>query len=130
MFSTNYTIPQPIAWSNRNSLTNVDRTKPLTLSWTGGDGGQTVAIIGFGVDMPSNSSAVFTCIAPRGSSSFTVPTDILSNIPATRPNPLQSKDVIYLMTLAGSSQQDLGASGLDVGFTSFYSIIGKTVVYQ
>jgi hypothetical protein len=59
-----------------------------------------------------------------------VPADILSNLPATRPNPLQSKDVIYLLTLAGSSVQNLNASGLDVGLTSYYSIIGKTVVLQ
>jgi hypothetical protein len=100
------------------------------LSWTGGDSGQVVGILGFGEDLPTNSSAVFVCIAPLGSSSFTVPADILSNLPATRPNPLQSKDVIYLLTLAGSSVQNLNASGLDVGLTSYYSIIGKTVVLQ
>jgi hypothetical protein len=130
MFSTTYNIPQPVTWTNRSTTNVVTRTQPLTLTWSGGDSGQTVAIIGFGVDMPTNSSGLFACIAPAGSSTFTVPVDMLSNLPATRPNPLQSKDVIYLMTLSGSSVQNIGATGLDVGLTSFYSIIGKTVVYQ
>jgi hypothetical protein len=55
---------------------------------------------------------------------------MLANLPPTRPNPLQSKDVIYLMALSGSSVKSIAAKGLDVGLTSFYSIIGKTVVWQ
>lgn len=129
-FSTSYNIPQPVTWTNRSTTNVVPRTQPLTLNWSGGDSSQTVAIMGFGEDLPTNSSAVFVCIAPAGSSSFTVPTDMLTNLPPTRPNPLQSLDVIYLVTLSGSSMNSLNASGLDVGLTSFYSIIGKTVVLQ
>jgi uncharacterized protein (TIGR03437 family) len=129
-FSTSFTIPQPVTWTNRTTTNVVSRTQPLTLSWSGGDSGQVIGILGFGEDLPTNSSAVFVCIAPLGSNGFTVPADMLSNLPATRPNPLQSKDVIYLLTLAGSSVQNLNASGLDVGLTSYYSIIGKTVVLQ
>lgn len=129
-FSTSFTIPQPVTWTNQSTTNVVPRSQPLTLNWSGGDSGQTVAILGFGEDLPTNSSAAFVCIAPAGSTSFTVPTDMLSNLPATRPNPLQSLDVVYLMTLAGSSMNNLNANGLDVGFTSFYSILGKTVVLQ
>jgi uncharacterized protein (TIGR03437 family) len=128
-FSTNFPIPQPPTWTNRNSLLNVDRSQPLSLSWTGGDG-QTVAIIGIGEDLPTNSSAAFVCMAAQGAASFTVPTDILSNLPASRANPLQSKDVIYLLSLAGSSVQNISASGLDQGITAFYYVNGKTVVLQ
>jgi uncharacterized protein (TIGR03437 family) len=129
-FSTSFTIPQPLTWTNRLQTNVVNRTQPLTISWSGGDSGQVVAMLGFGDDLPSNSSAVFVCIAPPGATSFTVPTDMLSILPATRLNPLQSNDVIYLMALSGSSLKSIAAKGLDVGLTSFYSIIGKTVVWQ
>jgi uncharacterized protein (TIGR03437 family) len=129
-FSTSFTIPQPVTWTNRLQTNVVDRTQPLTISWSGGDSGQVVAMLGFGDDLPSNSSAVFVCIAPPGATSFTVPTDMLAILPATRPNPLQSNDVIYLMALSGSSVKSIAAKGLDVGLTSFYSIIGKMVVWQ
>ena len=129
-FSTSFTIPQPLTWTNRLQTNIVNRSQPLTISWSGGDSGQVVAMLGFGDDVPSNSSAVFVCIAPPGATSFTVPTDMLSILPAARPNPLQSNDVIYLMALSGSSLKSVAAKGLDVGLTSFYSIIGKTVVWQ
>jgi hypothetical protein len=129
-FSTPFTIPTPFVWTNRGTTNVVDRTQPLTISWSGGDSGQVVAMLGFGEDLPTNSSAVFVCIAPPGSTSFTVPTDMLSDLPATRPNPLQSKDVIYVITLAGSSLKTISAHGLDAGLTSFYSVTGKTVVLQ
>ena len=129
-FSTSFTIPQPLTWTNRLTTNVVDRTQPLTISWTGGDTGQRIAMLGFGEDLPTNSSAVFVCMAPAGASSFTVPTDMLANLPASRANPLQSKDVIYVIALAGTSVKSIAAKGLDVGLTSFYSIIGKTVVWQ
>ena len=129
-FLTKFTIPTPPTWTNRLTTNIVPRNQPLTLNWTGGDTGQVVAFIGFGIDLPPNSSAVFGCIAPQGSNSFTIPADILANLPATRPNPLQSRDIIYMMVLSGSSQQEIQAAGLQVGLASFYSIAGKTVVLQ
>ena len=84
----------------------------------------------FAVDLPTNSSYEAICVAPAGSSSFTVPTDLLSNMPATRSNPLYSKDVIYLIAMAGAGAQPINATGLDVGLTEFDSFIGKTVVLQ
>ena len=129
-FSTGFTVPPPLVWTGRDQLMVVNRAQPLTISWTGGDPGQIVGIIGIGEDLPTNSSAAFSCIAPIGASSFTVPADILSALPATRANPLQSKDVIYLISVPGSSVQNLNASGLDQGSSAFFLSNGKTVVLQ
>lgn len=128
-FSASFTVPQPVAWTNRDQLNTIDRTQPLTISWTGGTG-QIVAIFGYGEDLPTNSSADFACIAPAGATSFTIPPDLLANLPATRLNPLQSKDVIYLLSLPNSSLQNLKASGLDLGLSAFININGKMVVWQ
>jgi hypothetical protein len=129
-FSTTFTIPQPVVWTNRDQLTIVNRAQPLTISWTGGDSGQLVVILGYGEDLPTNASAAFACIAPPGAGSFTVPPAILSNMPPTRGNPLQSKDVIYLGVMPGASVQKINARGLDQGTTESYQINGKTVIFQ
>jgi uncharacterized protein (TIGR03437 family) len=129
-FSDPLTIPQPLAWTNRDQLITVNRAQPLPISWTGGDSTQTVAIVGFGEDLPTNSSAAFACIAPAGATSFTVPPDMLSNLPATHANPYKSKDVIYLIQVPGASVQKLNATGLDQGLSGFVSIDGKTVFFQ
>ena len=129
-FSNTLTMPQPLTWTNRDQTTVVDRTRPLTIAWSGGSSGQ-VVIVGFGVDLPTDSTTVFGCLAPAGASSFSVPTAVLANLPPTRPNPLQSKSVIYVgsgpdATSAGT----LSATGLDYGFISFQQVTGKTVIYQ
>ena len=87
-------------------------------------------VIGVGVDLPTNSSSIFVCTVPYEANSFTVPSDVLANLPATRPNPLQSKDVIYIFSIPGPSVSNLNATGLDVGYTSTYIIDGKTVIFQ
>jgi len=129
-FSAAFNIPQPLTWNNRNALDIVDRTQPLTISWTGADSGAEIAVVGVGEDLPTNSSAVFKCVAAPGASSVTVPPDLLANLPATRSNLLQSKDIIYLVDLAGTSLTKLNAKGLDQGSTGYFYINGKTVVLQ
>jgi len=129
-FTKSFTIPQPLAWTGEDQLDTVDRTQPLTLAWTGGSSGDMTYIVGVGEDLPSNSSDVFVCVVPPGATSFTVPSDMLSNLPATRPNSLQSKDIVYIITAQGPSIQNLNATGLNQGSTASYVINGKTVVFQ
>ena len=129
-FSATFTLPQPLNWTEQSSLGVVTRSQPLTLNWTGGGAYDSNFVIGLGVDLPTNSSSIFVCSVPYGANSFAVPPDILANLPATRPNPLQSKDVIYLFSIPGASVANLNATGLDVGYTSTYLIDGKTVIFQ
>ncbi|HEX5227714.1 MAG TPA: IPT/TIG domain-containing protein [Bryobacteraceae bacterium] len=130
-FSATFSIPQPLTWTNRDQITLVDRTQPLTISWTGADAGAEIAVVGVGEDLPTNSSAVFKCIAAQGASSLTVPPDLLANLPATNPNdPLKSKDVIYLVDLAGTSRVHLNLKGFNHSSTGYLYISGKTVVLQ
>jgi uncharacterized protein (TIGR03437 family) len=129
-FTTNFTLPPPLNWTNQSSLGVVMRTQPLTLNWSGGSEGDLDFVIGLGVDLPTNSSSIFVCSVGYEANSFTVPPDILANLPATRPNPLQSKDVIYLFSVPGPSIANLKATGLQFGSTSTYIIDGKTVFFQ
>jgi hypothetical protein len=129
-FQASFTIPQPLTWTNRDQLNKIDRTVPLTISWSGGDAGQIVAVIGFSDDLPSNSSAAFGCIAPPGATSFSVPVDFLSNLPPSRANPLRSKQVIYLVNIPGESVQQINAKGIGQALTGAIEVTGKTVAFQ
>ncbi|HLH00567.1 MAG TPA: hypothetical protein VKX49_29955 [Bryobacteraceae bacterium] len=126
-FTTSVTVPAALSWTNRDQITTVDRTVPLTITWSGVPAGQQVEILGVASDLPTNSSAVFFCVVPSGATSFSVPPEALSALPAARANPLASKDVIYLMTNTGSS---FSASGLANAVTSGGYIAGKTVTFQ
>jgi len=129
-FTAKFTAPQPFSWTNRDQLTLVDRSMPLMVSWTGANANDFVGLIGFGEDLPTNTTTVFACLAPQGATGLSVPVTALANIPETRPNPLQSKDVLYLVSVPQSSVTTIPATGLDAGFAGFSYVAGKTVVFE
>ena len=120
-------VPASLTWTNRDQTTTVSRSQPLTVNWSGGPSGQGVSILGENSDLRTNSSAVFYCVAPPGATSFTVPPQVLAFVPPSRPNPLDSTGIIFVIS---SSSVSLTAKGLDVGLASSTYKTGKTVIFQ
>ncbi|HTR36195.1 MAG TPA: hypothetical protein VMH80_09850 [Bryobacteraceae bacterium] len=129
-FSAPVNVSTPLTWTNRAQTTTITRSQGFTVNWTAAPSGQSVIIFGGGVDTPTNSSAVFVCVAAAGSSSFTVPSQILGNIPPMRGHLLQSKGVIYVGALPLATPASFSASGLDLGAILSGTFEGKTVIYQ
>jgi hypothetical protein len=128
--SASFTFPTPLTWSNGGQTIGVTRSQGLTVNYLGVPTGQTVVIYGGGVDLPSNATGEFVCVAPAGSSSFTVPATALANVPATRANLLRSKGVVYVGALPLSSPTAFTATGIDTGAILPGAFIGKTVIFQ
>lgn len=128
--AANFTFPTPLTWSNRDQTSPITRSQGFTVNWSGTPAGQTVIIFGGGVDLPSNATGEFVCVAPAGSSSFTVPPTALANVPATRNHLLQSKGVVYVGALPLASPTAFTATGLDNGLIYAGAFIGKTVIFQ
>jgi hypothetical protein len=118
------------SWSNRAQTSSITRSQGFTVNWSGVPTGQTVIVFGGGVDLPSNATGEFVCVAPAGSSSFVVPPTALANVPATRNNLLQSKGVVYVGTLPLASPTAFTATGLDTGAILPGVFLGKTVIFQ
>ncbi len=130
-FSATINSPAPLTWTNRDQLSVVDRSKPLVIRWSGGSpGAQDVFVAGFGVDLPTNTTTVFGCVAPDGATSFTVPPLVMANLPASRPNPLQSKSVIYVASYPDSGFANLNIPGVTNAYAAFSFVNGKTVIFQ
>lgn len=76
----NFPVPQPITWTNQAAMYSgqIDRTQPLTITWTGGDAN------GY-VDIQATSAAqaiggyqvVIECAAPTSAGQFTIPPSML-----------------------------------------------------
>jgi uncharacterized protein (TIGR03437 family) len=124
------TMPTAFTWTGRSNLGTVPRSSPLNLSWSGLAANQYMAIFGGTTDLPTNSSSMFYCLAPAGSSSFTVPPQILSAVPATRGNAFQSKSAILMWTIAIGNGTPFTASGLDSAYAIGAYVLGKTVAFQ
>ena len=131
-FQATVTIANPagLTWTNRATTVTINRSQGFTVNWTGAASNQPVIIFGGGVDIPTNSSAVFACVAPAGSSSFTVPGLALANVPATRINLIQSKDAVYVGALPTGNPAAFTASGIDTGAIMAGTFAAKTVIFQ
>jgi uncharacterized protein (TIGR03437 family) len=84
-FTANLTFPNPIlTWTNSNNAATVTRPGGLTVNWSGGASGTYVIISGSSsATVGSQSvSGSYTCIAPQSAGSFTVPSYVLSVLPA------------------------------------------------
>ena len=78
-----FPIPQPVVWTNMASVltTPVDRTKGLTITWTGGDMYGFVDIQGFGANATGSHLVGYDCSAPAAAGSFTIPPSVLLRMP-------------------------------------------------
>lgn len=83
-------IPAPITWTNRNSLGVIDRNAGVTVTWTGGGGGN-LAIVGMSgaraggtPDDPLIDGTMFVCNTPASSQTFMVPGAITRQLPPTQ----------------------------------------------
>jgi uncharacterized protein (TIGR03437 family) len=129
-FTATITQPAAFTWTNRDQISPVSRSLPLTLMWSGLPATQQMAILGGESDLPSNSSAVFYCVAPAGATSFTIPASILSALPATRARIFKSKGVIYLTNVLPANGVPFTASGLDAAFALGGYVSGTMVMFQ
>jgi uncharacterized protein (TIGR03437 family) len=129
-FSAAFNILQPFTWSNRSQTTTVDRTLPLTITWSGAPAQSTMAVFGASADLPANASAIFYCIATPGATSFTVPPDILSVLPPSHGDFLKSKSVIFIGNTPASNATPVSIPGIDAAVVGPTLVLGKTVVFK
>jgi uncharacterized protein (TIGR03437 family) len=129
-FQATISNPSPLTWTNRDQVTNINRNQPLVINWSGGPGNVPVAIIGANVDVPTNSTALFVCMAPAGSNSFSVPSYILANMPATRSRMLASKGILYVGAMTLASPTNFSAPGIDLGVTAGTTLAARPVTFQ
>jgi uncharacterized protein (TIGR03437 family) len=116
-FTTNIALTPAITWTNPPSTIN--RASPLTLTWTGGDSTEVVVIGGSSTDQTSKAYGGFTCVAPAGAHSFTVPVNTLADlIPVgAATSSTGAFGMLLLMPLEPGSMQFTPPlpKGLDVG---------------
>ncbi len=87
-FTATVKYSNPLTWTNMSSITSVNRSQGVTVTWTGGDPNSYVLITG-GSTSPANANgangivaAGFFCDAPVAAGKFTVPSYVLLGMPA------------------------------------------------
>ena len=104
-FTSTITFSNPLlTWTNQNVAATIDRSQDLTVTWTGGNSGSYVYITGTSEDLKTLVVAGYTCLALADAGHFTVPSYILSALPAGKGG----------TALQNQVQAPLVASGLDI----------------
>ncbi|MBZ5607822.1 MAG: hypothetical protein LAP38_06175 [Acidobacteriia bacterium] len=88
-FTATLNISDTLTWTNKSSISSIDRRQPVTVTWTGGPSPGFVLIGALVLDANSNSGvlkpndldAAVVCVEDSRKGSFTVPSFALSALP-------------------------------------------------
>jgi uncharacterized protein (TIGR03437 family) len=129
-FATNVTLPPPPQWTNTTQIGSIRRSDGVTVTWQTDDTADPIVIAGASTDVPTNSSALFLCLASPADGQFSVPDYVLSSLPATRPQRALNIGILYVGALPLQNATSFVATGLDAGFALAASGSAKSVSYQ
>ncbi len=121
-FNVPVTIPAMPVWTNQPSGT-IDRTSPLNITWTAGGQDTYVEIQGASyTDNTGTIGATFSCIADANVLSFTVPSNVLEQLPAG--------SIGTLLFVTGLIPSNFSVSGLTYGSVQTYFQSADYVTYK
>ena len=115
-FRASLTVANQISWSNQLQLAAIDRTRNLTVTWTGGNPAKEFIIVaGLASDDASNAAGVFVCTERADAGTFTVPSWVLSTLPIVA-SPDGPNGLLWVGNMSFPQQGRFTAAGLDAGY--------------
>jgi uncharacterized protein (TIGR03437 family) len=130
-FSLNLAVPAPLVWSNQAAVvaSPIIRAQGQTVTWTGGDPGSYVTILGTSPTAGANPTSVsFICTAPISAGRFTIPAPVLLALPASTIS--QGTPNGSMFVGSNTTPVPFTASGLDIAFAVASSASLANVTYQ
>ncbi len=111
-----------IVWTNKSAVSTVDRSQPLTITWSGGSSPGYVLLGGYS-DSSNHEPSGFLCSEDVSKGSFTVPGFILSAL-----QPTGTRGVIFIGPHPLSRQVTI--PGIDLAYFADASSDSKPVTFQ
>jgi len=125
-FRATLRISNPVVWDRASVADTIARNQDLRISWSGGAATDFVQILGISSRTSPDVGAAFLCTERAQAGSFTVPSLVLSALPASQP--------MSGMLMVGSSPllepNKFNARGLDIGYFTYSMLTSKSVTYQ
>ncbi len=128
-FSIAFSIPAPVEWVNRDQTSIVNRGSGVTLRWEHGTRDQLMLILARNVDRLTTAIGMCICTARASAGQFTVPAELLANVPASIDAPGERFDQLALVSLS-AKLSSIHAKGLDTGIVFTAYDTGRLVDYR
>jgi len=122
-FTARLTMPSPLTWTNKATISDITRSGSVTPTWTGG-GNNIVAVYGISgaraggtTTAPIYDTGFFVCLTNAGAGSYTVPSSILTQIPASTGSLLDGGGISFfgLQMVTDPSQGGIFTAPLTAG---------------
>jgi len=120
-FTASLQVGTNLMWTNKDDIRFIDRSQPLTITWSGGPPTGYVLFGGSG-SSKDKVAVAFTCVEDVRNQTLTVPDYVLSAIPHT------TNGTLFLTP--HPMQNLFSATGIDVGFFADLSVDSKTLGVQ
>ena len=122
-FTGSIDVPStPFVWTNiPNILTPLDRSKDLTINWTGGIPGTQVTAVG------SSGTTAFLCAADVSSGKLTIPSYVMMNLPPTGST---ATSIPGQLTVGNRTVNLFTAPGLDLAWVGYAEDYTLTLKFQ
>jgi uncharacterized protein (TIGR03437 family) len=120
-FTTTATITPPFEWIDRDRITTVDRSRGLTVHWRHSGTTALMIIAAKNVDQLTTAIGACLCTARAAAGQFTIPPEILANMPISRGAPGERRDELLVGALVSKpiAPADLARVGAGVVFTAY-----------
>jgi uncharacterized protein (TIGR03437 family) len=82
-FEMRIAMPEPVLWTNRDQIAEVNRSHPVTLTWNPARPEQTIFILAANADQFTTARAMCYCAVNGREGRFTIPAAMLANFPIT-----------------------------------------------
>ena len=121
IFSASLNVSSSLRWLNQSATGTVDRSQPLTVTWSGGPNPGHIVFGGFA---DAAGGAFFVCVEDAQKGSLTVPPQALSILPAT------AGHRGYLFLAIDPFENPFAAPGLDAGYFMNFSNDSREVEFR
>ncbi len=123
---TQLTVPSRLTITNKDSLQTIPRTSDLTVTWSGGDPNN--EFVGISGISSNGTDSFFLCVERAAVGTFTVPSTVLSSLPAFDPE--EGGGVLFVVGVPSREASQFTAPGLDLGLFVYEDVVGSEVVFE
>jgi uncharacterized protein (TIGR03437 family) len=129
-FRGTLTIPGNFNWTNKDAVNTIVRANGQNITWTGADASTLVYMSGFSADSAGKLGAGFICTENGNVGQFNIPAAVLLSLPSSGAGGSTQIPTSLMSVGTTAIPNRFTASGLDAGYLSFSSFVGKSVSFQ
>jgi uncharacterized protein (TIGR03437 family) len=122
--------PPSFEWTNRGELATIDRSQGAAFQWRGVPQDARLLVFAAGVNSVGAAGGVCYCAAKPASGRFTIPAEMLANLPSSQTVSGSPANVVFLIALRTSTDTSVPVKGLDQLWTVSMYGTGRRVTYR